>query len=134
MSKLSIAEAVKIIPVSESTLRRNLKTGKVSYTTDTHGNKQVDVSELERVYGKLTITDNQNDRHDNQNDGTDNHKIISLLEEQITDLKSQLVKAEKREQDLMDMLKTEQEKTKLMLPVPKQRTGFWQRIAGLTNR
>lgn len=127
MAKLSIAEAVKIIPVSESTLRRNLKTGKVSSTTDKHGNKQVDVSELERVYGKLTTTDNQLDR-------TDNHKIVALLEEQIADLKSQLVKAEAREQDLMDMLKTEQEKIKLMLPIPKQRTGLWQRITELTGR
>ena len=53
MSKLSITEAVKILPVSESTLRRDLKSGKVSYEKDQKGRKQIDVSELERVYEQL---------------------------------------------------------------------------------
>ena len=39
MSKLTITEAVKIIPVSESTLRRDLKSGKVSFESDPKGVK-----------------------------------------------------------------------------------------------
>lgn len=53
MSKLTITEAVKVIPVSESTLRRDLKSGKVSFETDAKKRKQIDVSELTRVYGQL---------------------------------------------------------------------------------
>ena len=53
MSKLTITEAVKILPVSESTLRRDLKSGKVSFETDQKGRKQIDVSELQRVYEQL---------------------------------------------------------------------------------
>ena len=53
MSKLTITESIKIIPVSESTLRRDLKSGKVSFDTDGKGRKQIDVSELTRVYGQL---------------------------------------------------------------------------------
>ena len=53
MSKLTITEAIRIIPVSESTLRRDLKSGKVSFDTDGKGRKQIDVSELTRVYGQL---------------------------------------------------------------------------------
>ena len=53
MSKLTITEAVKVIPVSESTLRRDLKSGKVSFETDAKNRKQIDVSELTRVYGQL---------------------------------------------------------------------------------
>ena len=53
MSKLTITEAVKVIPVSESTLRRDLKRGKVSFETDAKNRKQIDVSELTRVYGQL---------------------------------------------------------------------------------
>ena len=53
MSKLTITAAVKVIPVSESTLRRDLKSGKVSFDTDGKGRKQIDVSELTRVYGQL---------------------------------------------------------------------------------
>ena len=46
MSKLTITEAVKVIPVSESTLRRDIRAGKVSSTTNEKGHKQMDVSEL----------------------------------------------------------------------------------------
>ncbi|MEG9862433.1 MAG: hypothetical protein V6Z81_08140, partial [Parvularculales bacterium] len=52
MSKLTITEAVKVIPVSESTLRRDLKSGKVSFEIDAKNRKQIDVSELTRVYGR----------------------------------------------------------------------------------
>ena len=34
MQKLTISEAVAMIPVSESTLRRDMKRGKVSFDTD----------------------------------------------------------------------------------------------------
>ena len=83
MQKLSTAEAVKVIPVSESTLRRDLKSGKLSFTTDKNNRKQIDVSELERVYGQLTISENQKN-------GTDSEKVVSLLEGQVQDLKAQL--------------------------------------------
>ena len=46
MSKLTLTEAVKVIPVSESTLRRDLKSGKVSFEIDAKGSKQIDASEL----------------------------------------------------------------------------------------
>lgn len=62
MSKLTLTEAVKVIPVSESTLRRDLKSGKVSFETDAKGRKQIDVSELTHVYGQLTDAEQGNDR------------------------------------------------------------------------
>ena len=96
MSKLTITEAVKILPVSESTLRRDLKSGKVSYEKDQKGRKQIDVSELQRVYEQLrtqngthTPTDESaehsepvNDTHQNLSmNGNDSPKIIGLLGE-----------------------------------------------------
>ncbi len=54
MSKLTLTEAVKVIPVSESTLRRDMKSWKVSFETDEKGRKWIDLSELTRVYGQLT--------------------------------------------------------------------------------
>lgn len=50
-TKLTIREAVDIIPVSESTLRRDLKSGKVSSEKDLQGRRRIDVSELTRAYG-----------------------------------------------------------------------------------
>ena len=52
MSKFTLTEAVKVILVSESTFRRDLKAGKISFETDAKGRKQIDVSELTRVYGQ----------------------------------------------------------------------------------
>ena len=52
-TKLTIKEAVEIIPVSESSLRRDLKSGKVSSEKDLQGRRRIDVSELTRVYGQL---------------------------------------------------------------------------------
>ncbi|MYG07127.1 hypothetical protein F4167_11020, partial [Candidatus Poribacteria bacterium] len=73
MSKLTLTESVSVIRVSESTLRRDLKSGKVSFETDERGRKRIDVSELTRVYGQLNtgeasepVKDNhQNNRHYN---------------------------------------------------------------------
>ena len=119
MSKLSIVEAVKVIPVSESKLRRDLKAGKVSCETAKNGKKVIDSSELERAYGLLPA-------NEVQSNGTDNQKIVSFLEAQVIDLKSQLEKAEERENKLLDMLSTEQEKTRqLMLPAPKKKAGLF---------
>ena len=53
-TKLTIKEAVEVIPVSESTLRRDLKSGKVSSEKDLQGRRRIDTSELVRVYGELT--------------------------------------------------------------------------------
>ena len=119
MPKLSIVEAVKVIAVSESKLRRDLKAGKVSFETAKNGKKVIDSSELERAYGLLPV-------NEVQSNGTDTQKIVSFLETQVTDLKRQLEKAEERENRLLDMLSTEQEKTRqLMLPAPKKKAGFF---------
>ena len=152
MSKLTITEAVKIIPISESTLRRDLKSGKVSFETDQKGRKQIDVSELERVYEQLRTqngsqppTDESaehsepvNDTHQNlsmngndslQNpsmNGNDSPKIIGLLEEQVQDLKERLAKADTEKAQLLDLADRLQKQNELlMLPSPKKKNGFW---------
>ena len=164
MSKLSITEAVKVIPVSESTLRRDLKSGKVSFETDAKKRKQIDVSELTRVYGQLkqsngtqpppagngepvepvnddrqtpSMNGNETDQKPSLTEN-DNPKIVDLLENQIADLKAQLEKADERETvlitekskllDLTDRLQKQNEV--LMLPAPKPKSGWWQRLTG----
>ena len=151
MSKLTITEAVKILPVSESTLRRDLKSGKVSYEKDQKGRKQIDVSELQRVYEQLRTqngsqppTDesaehsepvndthqnpsmNGNDTHQNPSmNGNDSPKIIGLLEEQVQDLKERLAKADTEKAQLLDLADRLQKQNELlMLPSPKKKNGF----------
>ena len=92
--------AVKRIPVSESTLRRDISTGKVSSEKDARGRRVIDSAELQRVYGQLKSTGNdaQSTEQGNGNQAMTGHdgspKIVALLENQIQDLKAQLEKAD----------------------------------------
>lgn len=151
MSKLTITEAVKIIPVSESTLRRDLKSGKVSFETDAKNRKQIDPAELERVYGQLKGEPPANASGENaepvnvphQNPSkkgneplqtppmTDNDtpKIVALLENQIADLKAQLAQASDREtalvtekSKLLDLTDRLQKQNEVLMLPPEPRT------------
>ena len=53
MARITIKEAVAITPVSESTLRRDMRSGKVSSEKDERGRRRIDTAELARVYGQL---------------------------------------------------------------------------------
>ena len=93
MSKITFSEAVKIIPVSESTLRRHMRTGKVSSEKDRRGRNLFDTAELARVYGDLKINGNPPLSSEPINDSQmiDNDtptKIVALLEAQNTELKA----------------------------------------------
>lgn len=117
MARITIKEAVAITPVSESTLRRDIKSGKVSSEKDERGRRRIDTAELARVYGQLTHSTQANDTDMNAVDTPENStvdvndtpdtpsdapKIIELLENQIADLKTQLELSNQRETALMD--------------------------------
>ena len=154
MSKLSITEAVKIIPVSESTLRRDLKSGKLSFDTDAKGRKQIDVSELTRVYGPLKsengvgasasesaepVNENHQNTSMNGNDtpqnpsvnGNDSEKVVELLEGQVADLKAQLAQADTEKAQLLELANNLQKQNEvLMLPAPEEKRGWLDRLIG----
>ena len=136
MSKLTITESVKVIPVSESKLRRDMKAGVVSFEADEKGKKRFDPSELRRVYGELTLPDEprqvKNSNHPPSETGHDRAEILAMKDNQIADLQKQLEKAEMRETTLidekaklLDLLSAEKEEKRLMLPAPQKRTGFF---------
>ena len=153
MSKISIAEALKLVDVSKTTLYRDLKENKISSTTDAKGKKVIDTAELERFYGQLNSPsvngagNNGNSQSDptehNGNDGkpaSDNSEhngtvdgspaVIAVLEDQVAVLKSQLECEREEKVKLLDMLAMEQEKTKLLMlpqaePEQVQKKGSW---------
>lgn len=97
MSKVSITEASKLVKISRATMyKKYINTGIISVEL-VNGVKQIDVSELIRVFGVIHEVDSQVDtaktdvdsKKDNQKD-----KIIALLE-------SQLYEAKEREKWLM---------------------------------
>ena len=136
MQNLTITEAVKVIPVSESKLRRDMKAGVVSYEVDAKGKKRFDPSELVRVYGQIDLPEtNGQVKESNQQSSETRHdrdEVLAIKENQIADLQKQLEKAEMREtalidekSKLLDLLAAEKEEKRLMLPSPQKRTGFF---------
>ena len=132
-----MSQAVAVIPVSESTLRRDLKSGKVSFDTDAKDRKRIDVSELTRVYGHLNTARAEpvNDTAENPSmNGNDNDKVIALLEGQVQDLKAQMATADTEKAEWLTLANNYQKQNEvLMLPrtaePPKQeRRHLFQRL------
>ena len=129
---LTIGEATKLIPHSESKLRRDIKAQKVSATKDQGGNTVVDVAELQRVYGKLTLPEVQET-------GTATPKIVSLLESQLEEARQALGQATAEKKELLDLLKAEQNRS-LALQKPVDETddpliqSYQERIQDLQSQ
>lgn len=51
MAKVNVAKAAELTGKSKSTIQRALKSGRLSYTVNDFDDKEIDTSELERVYG-----------------------------------------------------------------------------------
>ena len=132
MSKISLPEAVKIIPVSESTLRRDMQKGKVSSEKDHRGRNLFDTAELARVYGDLKLNGNPtlSDEPVNTSQMTDDDtptKIIELLNGQVQDLKAQLETAHTENTQLLELATRLQKQNELlMIPPPKQKRSRFQ--------
>lgn len=51
MAKVGLSRAAELTGKSASTIHRAMRKGRLSFETDEHGSRLVDVSELERVFG-----------------------------------------------------------------------------------
>jgi len=136
MPKLTIVEAVKVIPVSESKLRRDLKSGKCSFTTQKNGKKVIDTAELERVYGFLNATLNAKNGTGGQRDT----EMLAIKDNQIADLRNQLEKTETLLQiattektRLLDLLAAEKAEKLTLMPADDEKekpTNWLRRLIG----
>ena len=130
MSKITLSEAVEIIPVSESTLRRHMRTGKVSSEKDHNGRNLFDTAELVRVYGDLKLNGTRplSDEPVNTSQMTDNDtpaKVVALLEAQNRDLKSQLEEAHSQNAQLLELsTRLQKQNELLMIPPPQPKRRF----------
>ena len=122
MAKVTISEAVGLTGVSESTIRRDIKSGKVSSEKDEKGHRRIDTAELDRVYSITPPPESQVAEHDSQ-------RVVAVLENQVADLQKQLELSNAREtalidekSKLLDLLAAEkEEKRALMPPVDEQK-------------
>ena len=138
-TKLSIKDAVQRLPVSESTLRRDMKNGKVSSEKDPQGRRWIDAAELTRVYGerKSSNTPPEQSMHPGraqQLNALDTTKSLALLEGQVQDLKHQLDIATKEKAQLLDLLKAEKAEKHALMPPPdekkRRQNGWLRRLVG----
>ena len=116
MAKISISEAVGLTGVSESTIRRDIKSNKVSSEKDEKGYRRIDTAELDRVYGITPPPEAQVAEHGSQ-------KVITVLENQVADLQKQLELSNDREtalidekSKLLDLLSLEKEEKRALMP------------------
>ena len=132
MHKVSLQQAVKMTDKSESTLRRDVKKGKVSAGRDERGHLQFDTAELQRAYGEMKTTgeDAQSTEQGNGKamTGHDSPQIVALLENQIQDLKAQLEKADAQleiatteKSKLLDLLSAEKDEKRALMPPPEEK-------------
>ena len=54
MTRVTLKKACELTDKSKRTIQRYMSTGKLSYTSNLQGHKQIDVSELLRVFGELS--------------------------------------------------------------------------------
>ena len=137
MSKLTLTEAVKVISVSQATLYRDLKKGKVSFETDGKGRRLIDVSELERVYGELKTPEQSEKGSENTAEAinytsqtvsltnNDYQNKIARLETQVQDLKDQITAEREEKTKLINLADRLQKQTELLLMLPKPADRRW---------
>ena len=139
MHKVSLQQAVKMTGKSESTIRRAVKSGKVSAERDDRGHLKFDVSELQRAYGELKTAgeDAQSTAQGNDNAMTGHDReteILAIKDNQIADLQKQLEKAETKleiatteKSQLLDLLSMEKEEKRALMPPPddKPKSRNW---------
>ena len=128
MSRITVAKAVQLGYTSQATIYRDMRTGAISYERNGKNRRLIDVSELTRVYGEPQTPPTESDtQRESENSQTtpkvenDNNKIITILETQIDELKTQITAERAEKSKLLEMLSTEQQKTKLMLQPPKRK-------------
>ena len=116
MAHVTIAKAVGLTGVSESTIRRDIKSGKVSSEKDDKGHRRIDIAELQRVYSVELPADRQTTSPDRQ-------KVLAVLENQIAGLKQQVELSNQRETalieekvKLLDLLAAEKDEKRALMP------------------
>ena len=133
-------KAIRLKGKSESTLRRDVKKGKVSAGRDERRHLRFDISELQSVYGELKNTgDSAQPTEQGNNKAMTGHdretEILAMKDNQIADLQNQLEKAEAQLQiattekaKLLDLLSTEKEEKRelkaemlALMPPPEDR-------------
>ena len=134
--KHTLGTAAKATGKSRSTILRAVKSGKLSYDRDVHGQYQIDQSELDRVYPKHVANQSSDDPRNQEKNA---YETVVLKRE--LEMSRELAEERKRTiEDLRDRLdKAEDERNKeaeerrvlsMRLLEDRRPAGFWDRLRG----
>ncbi len=141
MAKLNLTQAAKAAGIARGTLYKHIDEGKISCQLDDKGKRVIDTSELMRVYGQINQPETDDERseespieHKETQEETDVVQVlrerIGGLEKQVEDLRQDKEASNKRESELLDILK--QQQTLLLPPGDTEKDarkpGFFGRL------
>lgn len=85
-------EAAELAGISRRTLYNHIPQKKISVTTDKDGGEKIDVSELERIYGKETIASNLKAVSDREGEGVASRKAARATQPESVQYETMLLK------------------------------------------
>jgi hypothetical protein len=139
MAKVALTRAAELTGKSPSTIHRAMRKGRLSYETDEHGARLVDVSELERAFGLVSQSSSSRDGVAQlQQAGTQSHELhveievsrfkIASLEERMRELalqRDEMRHDRDRWRSQAERLLTDQRETVTPTSSPRRRR-WWQ--------
>ncbi len=139
--RMNINQAAKAVGVARSTLYRDIQEGKVSVGKDGRGKPYVDVSELERAYGGVTLSDTsesvligQTDTQQKNRKDNTLQRETDLLREQIELLKSERDDLRRRLDDETEERRTAQSKLTALLTDQREKEAQQKPASGFRVR
>ncbi len=143
MAKLNLTQAAKAAGIARGTLYKHIQEGKISCQLDDKGKRVIDTSELMRVYGEInqpeTAHERSEDRPIEQKETQEETEVVEVLRERIGDLEKQVEDmrqdkeaSNKRESELIDIVK--QQQTLLLPSGDMEKAGKGTKKAGFLGR
>ena len=104
MALLTLTQAAKTAGIARSTLYRAIRNGRISVVSQPNGNKGVDTSELQRVFGPLRSTTKPTGQYNTPQDVALLQARIDALERENTLLRDEVQASRERESKLLDVV------------------------------
>ncbi len=111
--RMNINQAAKAVGVARSTLYRDIQDGKISVGKDGRGKPYVDVSELERAYGSVTVSDTSESVSKGQPETLKKDRKDSALQREYDLLREQIGLLKSERDDLRRRLDEETEERRM---------------------
>ena len=117
MTLLTLTQAAKTAGIARSTLYRAIRNGRISVVSQPNGNKGIDTSELQRVFGPLQRATKPTRQYDAPEDVALLQARIDALERENGLLRDEIQASRERESKLLDVV------SQGLLERPKNKRG-----------